>query len=167
MSKLKTTLRSLKWVGVGALVGMLVLGVAGRFVMMGLSAALGFPTNVSFTGMVLVTLLGGVLGAIGGILVRMLAMWGLERGRGILAAVMLFVISTMLLKPPDAPNQAADAEALVSVMWLIPKSSLEGELSSVRLLTTCLVAILFLIYGLLMDRFLRGPVVPAKSEVTE
>ena len=165
MIKRTHPLRSMRWIGFGGLTGMLILGFAGRFVMAGLAIGLGYRTILSVVGMVLVIVLGGVLGAIGGLFVHLLALWGMERGRGVLASVVLFFVSTLLLKPPDAPDQAADADALVSVMWLIPKSSLEGELFSIRLLTIGLVAILFLIYGLLLDHFLRGPAArpPAKK----
>ena len=56
-------------VGAGAASGVMVLGIAGRLAMAGLAVVLGSPTNLSVPGMAEVMVLGGLVGAVGGLLV--------------------------------------------------------------------------------------------------
>ncbi|GBE30556.1 MAG TPA: hypothetical protein ENH10_05650 [Bacteroidetes bacterium] len=156
MAKKSSPRKSLKWIGVGGLAGMLVLGLAGRFIMAGLASALSYPTNLSATGVILVTVLGGVLGAIGGLFAHFLADWGIERGRGILSATVLFVLSILLLKPSQSTESASSIDPQLALLWLTPGSSQDSELIPIRMLTLVLAAVMFLIYGLLLDRILRS-----------
>lgn len=152
-------LPSMKWLGFSALNGMLVLGLAGRLVMAALAAALGHPTNLSAVGVIGVVVLSGVLGALGGFFVHLLTLWGLQRGRGALASLLLFLVSMLLLKSPATVARTIDADPQGSMMCVLPATAAGSELLPIRLLTLGLAVFLFLIYGLLLDPILRSRVV--------
>jgi hypothetical protein len=52
----------------GAVSGIVVLGIMGRVAMVVVARGLGVPANFSFRGLVEVSVLGGLVGAVGGLL---------------------------------------------------------------------------------------------------
>ncbi len=151
----RMNLRSAKWIGFGGLTGIVILGALGRFVMAGLAVALGYPANLSVAGIIMVSLLGGVLGAIGGLIAQMLTRIGFIRGRGVFAGMVLFVMSMVLLQAPQPSQPAVDANPQLAVMWLHNGPGVDSENYAIRLATLTLAALMYLLYGFALDRLLR------------
>ncbi len=118
----------------GAIAGALILGLAGRLVLAGVALASGNPTNLSFRGLVMVTLVGAVVGAIGGILVLVLrrSYRGSGPGRGLAAGAIMF---------------------LGSILVALVTGKLPG-ISPIQALTLAVVAAIFLVYGVSADALL-------------
>ncbi|MCB2212707.1 hypothetical protein KQI52_11390 [bacterium] len=151
----RMNLKSAKWIGFGGLTGIVILGALGRFVMAGLSVTLGYPANLSVAGIILVSLLGGVLGAIGGLIAQMLTRMGLIRGRGVFAGMVLFVMSIVLLQAPEPSQPAVEANPQLAVMWLHNGPGVDSEHYPIRLVTLTLAALMYVLYGFVLDRLLR------------
>jgi peptidoglycan/LPS O-acetylase OafA/YrhL len=118
----------------GAVAGALILGLAGRLAMAAVALATGHPTNLSLRGLVMVTLVGAVVGALGGVLVLVLRRTyrGSGPARGLAAGAVMF---------------------LGSMLVAVVTGKLPG-VSPIQILTLAVVAATFLVYGVSADALL-------------
>jgi hypothetical protein len=122
---------SIKIVLIGTLVGAIVLGLAGRFVMAGLAILFSVNTNLTLSGILFATLLGAVIGFAGG----WIKLFFHKRGKsqilqnGVFIGIVLFFMSLVF--------------SMVQTLF----TGIKG----MGLATMTAVLFLFLIYGFLFD----------------
>jgi len=121
---------------IGAVSGILILGVVGRAATAGIALVTGNSINLSLRGALEVVAIGAFIGAIGGIL--LLVFRNLCRGNGIacgiIAGLVLFICSTIFL-------------------------SVDGKfafnMSVMQVFTLSVVAAVFMIYGVFTSKLIK------------
>jgi len=120
---------------IGAVTGALVLGIIGRAATAGVGLITGNALNLSLKGGLEAVIVGTLVGAVGGFLLLLLrsVQGGSELARGITVGAILFVCSYL-------------------VAWISGKITF--SLSSIKLFTIGVVAIMFIVYGVFADALL-------------
>lgn len=119
----------------GTVSGALVLGITGRVATAGIALITGNALHLSLRGGLEVVIVATLVGAVGGVLLLVLrsVRGNSKLARGITVGAILFVCSSL-------------------VAWVSGKIAF--GLSSIQLFTLCVVAIMFMVYGVCADALL-------------
>jgi hypothetical protein len=121
----------------GAMAGAIVLGAFGRLVMAALADALGGESNLSTRGVAQVVMVGGVLGALGGITRQCLERWAPVSpvARGFLVAFITFALSLLL--------------------WIFSTRAALRMIPASTIPTLTAVLVMYIVFGILLEWFVE------------